>query len=649
MCQVSNGSKIDAAPLRLKELTKVLSSLGQQSLWREALQRLCELQECTVEPGVIAHNAVLTACVRAKRWELALTGLETIQVCGLRADSFTLAAGVTAGGNGERWELALKQFSEILRQKLRPGVIEFGAATSACEKSGGQWVPALALLLSLRVMGLEASIVACNSAISACGKGGSSSWRCSQLLLSEMSLLNLTWSEATLASSIAACRTGRNWEAALASLAEMQRQRMRCSGVVFGSTIAACAENGHWELALLLLGQMYTLSLTPNNIICSMVMTACGREPERWKQAAHLLEDFSASRGQMDCILVNTAMDVCSQRWQCALQLLAAACRSAAGPVYDLVSYNTMAASCARSASWQTCLKLLSLLQGGGADASGKDGGLRPDAASFGSAITACAECSWERSLSLQAACSSSHRVVVHTAAMAACSKGQQWASSTSLLMHLRSNGLEPDAVVFGSLAAACAAGQQWRYSVQHLANAQSIMLCPDSAVHNAVLAACDKAEEWMPALALLAHIGQAGLQRDLASFVAACGACVGDGWHKAINLLRVSARENLVPGIEAYCGALAASARVAQVQASVLILDEMRLRGIRPNILALGSLVEASRTSSRWDSLPALLRAVKLETVAEILPRRDAPFTSVQTERTAQRVYCGPGTKRIQ
>ena len=65
----------------------------------------------------------------------------------------------------------LELLAEMKTAGLKPNVITYNAAISACEK-GGRADEALKLLAEMKTAGLEPDVITYNAVISACEKGG---------------------------------------------------------------------------------------------------------------------------------------------------------------------------------------------------------------------------------------------------------------------------------------------------------------------------------------------------------------------------------------------------------------------------------------------------------------------------------------------
>ena len=70
----------------------------------------------------------------------------------------------------DQWEKALDLLQEMTSNGIKPNVISYNTAISACEK-GNQWEKALDLLQEMTSNGIKPDVISYNAAISACEKG----------------------------------------------------------------------------------------------------------------------------------------------------------------------------------------------------------------------------------------------------------------------------------------------------------------------------------------------------------------------------------------------------------------------------------------------------------------------------------------------
>jgi len=129
---------------------------------------------------------------------------------------------------------------------VKPNIISFSAAISACEK-GQQCRQALRLLRVMPQQGVTPNVVSYNAAISACEKG--QQWQLALDLLQEMPSKAVAPDSITYNAAIAACATGQQWQLAVQILREMPGKGVSATTTGYGSAIAACKQAGQLELA----------------------------------------------------------------------------------------------------------------------------------------------------------------------------------------------------------------------------------------------------------------------------------------------------------------------------------------------------------------------------------------------------------------
>ncbi|CAK0841573.1 unnamed protein product [Prorocentrum cordatum] len=196
------------------------------------------MQEAKLEPNVIGHNAVISACKNGGQWQRAVALLsKTREVTAWQADVTSYAAGISACGNGEQWQRALELLSGMRGAKLEPTVIFiYSAGISACEK-GRQWQLALVLLGEMREVKLESDGVSCGAGISACEKCGQ--WQRALALLREICDANGA-SAICYNAGIIACEKGRQWQRALALLRAMCDAKLEAEVISYSAGVSAC-------------------------------------------------------------------------------------------------------------------------------------------------------------------------------------------------------------------------------------------------------------------------------------------------------------------------------------------------------------------------------------------------------------------------
>ncbi|CAJ1339702.1 unnamed protein product, partial [Effrenium voratum] len=172
-------------------------------------------------------------------------------------------------------------------------VIAWSAGISACEKAGGRWQVALALLSQIESSGLELSSISVGAAISACEKAGQ--WQAACAVLDGFLLRALQLDTVPFSAAIAATARSAQWRAAQQLLREMDR-RVLCKDTVACTAAISCfAAAGHWAEALEVLAAMDA----PDIFTFSSALSAC-HLAGRWAEARSLLRQIDGRRLHAD-------------------------------------------------------------------------------------------------------------------------------------------------------------------------------------------------------------------------------------------------------------------------------------------------------------------------------------------------------------
>jgi pentatricopeptide repeat domain-containing protein 1 len=78
-----------------------------------------------VEPSLIAINAAMAGCERAKQWQKALELLERTIALGLKPDVITFNTAISALAKGGEWQTALSLLGGMRSRGIRPDRIRY--------------------------------------------------------------------------------------------------------------------------------------------------------------------------------------------------------------------------------------------------------------------------------------------------------------------------------------------------------------------------------------------------------------------------------------------------------------------------------------------------------------------------------------------
>lgn len=477
-------------------------------------------------------------------------------------------------GRDRKWQEALNVLFSMLSSRIALGVITYGAALGACERSG-QWQPALALLAGMRLMGPVPNVITTNAVISACARA--QRWEWALHLLCSMGESELVPDVVSFNAAINACEKGRRLDEALALLREMGPQQVKPDVISFSSALSACEKAYEWELALQLLQEMHQRSLKADLVAFNAAMSAC-------------------------------AKDGC---WQLVLELLATAKEEALHP--DKWTFGAAISACEKGVNWERALSLLAEMA---------EEALQPDVVACSAAISACEKGMQDAKavavLLQMRTWAVLPNVVTCSAVLGAYEKTKQWEEALGMLDSMRRQGLEPNALTHNVVLVALANLGEWGAALSHLTSSSRVEE-PSIVLVNTGIRACAKAAHWAGSLALLpAPLAQApaegGCQPrassasvpDSISYNAAISACVRAGvWLLCAHLLEETWANRQPAHTVAYQHAAQACGHDGSWVAAGRVLELMREHGLAA---ATGTLQDVAMWALEAGQAPAPL-----------------------------------------
>ncbi|CAE8585534.1 unnamed protein product, partial [Polarella glacialis] len=359
-----DGPKPDAV-----SFTSAITACEAGSAWAGALSILDSLldKRSAVQPGVVTFTAVISALEKAQQWQRALATFTQMKVAGgpQKPSLISCSAAISACAKGQQWQQALSILAFSQQSSLRPNVISFTSAISACAR---QWEQALGLLVGMGAAGVKPTAIAYNALINACSKGRQ--WQCAVSLLRDMS----------------------------------SRELLEPDIVSFNATISAMGTSSvetAWvkPTSVGALGLPLVASAPPPPPFRPRAQVAGSREsppppPLKHPPAdAPLLFWSSAASASAAAPLASLALDSHRhwQRWQRALELLAEVHLRGLQPT--VITFNAAVNACTSAGEWQQALELLGSL---------RRAGLEPSQATFHTLLAACDVAGlWELALQL--------------------------------------------------------------------------------------------------------------------------------------------------------------------------------------------------------------------------------------------------------
>ncbi|CAL1172460.1 unnamed protein product [Cladocopium goreaui] len=448
-----------------------------------------------------------------------------------------------------------------------------------------QWSSALDLTEKMAWQALETNIIIANSAISACEKG--EEWSRAMALLAETST---TWrlrrDVISINGAISAVPTC-HWPKALHLLLRLQQEQQQADAISYNSAIKVCES---WLVAL----QTFNAMEVPATAMSYGVMANVFEKASCWALAVHLLASMVNSLLEMNVIVYNSVMSVCSkaEQWQQVLDLLTALkCRSLEADtisqnlmisverrwqrVLDLLQdmdqqqmqlslFTSRAAITACQSRWQWSLQLLEDL------ARRK---MRGNVMVYSAAIGACEEGrQWQQALDLLDDLSDSADLVACNACLSALARSGQWQKAGELLRSMKTR----DVYSFNSAISACEDREEWRMALGLLQRMRREKIQGNIITYNTVISALEKGAEWQKALAFLSLAMEQSMQATIITYSATISACEKAGkWREALHVLRETTKSSL-QSVVAQTAAMRACSQVSIWKVTLQLLAEL-------------------------------------------------------------------------
>ena len=222
-----------------------------------------------------------------------------------------------------------------------------------------------------------------------------------------------------------------------------------------------------------------------------------------------------------------------------------------------------------------------------------------------------------------------------YSAAISKCAKEKQLGEALRLLKRMISQGVEPDAMVFAAAIGACTKVAKYKIAILLLDEMEEKHgVKPSLQCFKNSIIACEKAAEWKEAVKLLSRMAETGIAPDVvcySSVISACGKCAE--WEKALDFLNEMKEVGIQPNVISYNSAISACDKGAanpepakhvsvqmnrmsaqdrekmkgmsaqdkedmrkcgQADVALLLLDEMKAEGIRPDVYSYSSAISA-------------------------------------------------------
>eukprot|EP00929_Paragymnodinium_shiwhaense_P108643 TRINITY_DN74965_c0_g1_i1.p1 TRINITY_DN74965_c0_g1~~TRINITY_DN74965_c0_g1_i1.p1 ORF type:complete len:489 (+),score=124.02 TRINITY_DN74965_c0_g1_i1:75-1541(+) len=151
-----------------RSYTTMISACGWNQKWERALDLLKDMRTTKLQLDLVAYTAAITSCSKAAKWEASIALLCQTRWKHLgrnvRTINGVMAACVAAEGRADE---ALTVLDDALEEKIKPNLVTYNLAVSACAQ-GKQWWSALRLVSEMQEQGINPRVSTLSAALSAC-------------------------------------------------------------------------------------------------------------------------------------------------------------------------------------------------------------------------------------------------------------------------------------------------------------------------------------------------------------------------------------------------------------------------------------------------------------------------------------------------
>ncbi|CAK9095803.1 unnamed protein product [Durusdinium trenchii] len=381
------------------------------------------------------------------------------------------------------------------------------------------------------------------------------------------------------------------------------------------SKLKAFSTSHQWTKALDLLALLRcSTGPKPNMITCNAASSACVHHG--WSWALHLLVSAQAARLRSDLVSCNVALKARAQ-WVDAMASLEQMCRSQTRP--DLISYNSLvhqleatqwsralgiwgeiqadvrdvvtfasiASSCAKARQWRHELRLLSSLWGSACEL---------DAITFNAITSGLPESqAWSKGQHLLSKVQFLLLQVNEISYHAAISCQEFWRRAINLCGKLREDGLKPNIVTCNSISSTCQA--EWQQVMLALNTFADIGLELDIISFNVAISACGMKTLWELAWSLFQELSASGMA-DPYTFTTMIKTCAATHWWHVLSLLEAS--HSLGPSLEVWNAAISSCSNASAWLQALLVYGAMQQQQVLPDVASYSQVIMACDEGSQ-------------------------------------------------
>ncbi|CAJ1333790.1 unnamed protein product [Effrenium voratum] len=294
-----------------------------------------------------------------------------------------------------------------------------------------------------------------------------------------------------------------------------------------------------------------------------------------------------------DTASFNKAISACRRNWQAAVSLLRHLAPTGLRP--SAASFGAAASACEKAGCWQQAVQLA----------------LTGNIIVYNAVTSACAKKEWQRALMLLHQLPAKRTevdVITYNCTLGVC----DWQRSLHLLQDLEQQRLQRSVVSFSAAITACERGDQWQRALLLFGRLER-ELTGNAVAYSAAIRACEKGKQWQQALVLLQRLGA---RSDAVAFNCALNALAQVAlWQRALVLLE---RMGPLADLFSYSSAMTACDLREEWQVTVALLAELRRKSMQGNVVIYNAVISAFEKGGRWQEAVALLSQLersKMET----------------------------------
>lgn len=501
------GRTLDARSVMRREqiaLGKELQALGSEKKWRQVLSTL---SSATCPLDTINGNIAITALGRCGRSREAVALLERMRRLGI-ANTVSYNACIDACRFDQ--QEALRLFEEAQQSNLKLDLVTFTSTIVTCAKAG-DWDKAMQLLGQMRRNNLEPDVYVYNAILDAAADLGQFERTIS--LMADMREHGLQPSIMSHNIHLKSLSRGGDWKRAVKVQSQMKQDGLLPDVVSYGIAIGSCAKSHQWRQALNLLDEMLVMKLEPSTITYSSIIDVLSKSG-KWEAALHVLEQMRESGVKPENRQYNSALDACTRvgKFSEALALLES---MRVQGVQDIVSYNTLLNSFAKSGEWERAERLF---------VSMKQKKIVHDVVTCNIVLNIlCQEGQWERALTML------HKMIDG--------------------IHVREDNIVyADEVSYGTVInALCKVGkvQEAIHLLRDTSQKQGVRV--NLNIWHNVITACTTSSDWKAAVEVLGYIRDAGLQPTRVTYELVIDVCRKCGEHQQAESLTREKEQSVI------------------------------------------------------------------------------------------------------